>query len=387
VHVSWRRAKIAGQPSTYRFARRREHPPNTHTTTVPRYLIATFLARKHPYSAMAPTQSGSKYNEIDLTLSSPEPESKPRPQAPRQTRVPLPSHQARLVFERNPRPYGSMSRDKNEVGQPAAPVRNPVVPQQARPINPEHLSDIIKTTTPYALEEVLLNLCSVSPAFSNALVRGLAPHSSAAQGIISHHQRTLPKPVANPLKNGDDSYDVYMKMKQRLAPPKAALGGSQSVPRVQQELRRAPVISESDDDLGLPPLRTASRLPATRTPLKNLSRCSAAANRTPIPASSAQKLASARKPNVPKTKICVQCHDPYEDEDAVCMYHTGNKVKGQDGLIIWDCCHEDDEFPTGCQVGLHTSEKEPEERFSSQQKRPSASPAPRSVPQKRPRIF
>jgi hypothetical protein len=332
---------------------------------------------------MAPVQSGSKYNEIDLTLSSPEPESKPRPQvqAPRQTRVPLPSQQARLVFERTPRPYCSMSRVKNEAGQPAAPVR-----QQARSINPEHLSDIIKMTTPYALEEVLLNLCSVSPAFSNALVRGLAPHSSAAQGIISQHHRTLPKPVAKYPKIEDDSDDVYMQMKQRLAPPNAAPGGSQSVPRVKQELRRAPTSSGSDDDLGLPPPCTASRLPATRTPLKNLSSSSAVANRTPNPASSAQKLASARKPNVPKTKICVQCHDPYEDEDAVCLYHTGGKIKGQDGLIIWDCCHEEDDF-IGCHPGMHITEKEPEEGFSSQRKRPSASPAPGSVPQKRPRNF
>jgi hypothetical protein len=321
-------------------------------------------------------------------MSSPEPESKPRPQAqaPRQARVPLPSQQARLVFERDPRPYGSMSRVKNEAGQPGAFVRNPVVPRQARPINPEHLSNIIKTTTPYALEEVLLNLCSVSPAFSNALVRGLAPHSSAAQGIISQHQRTLPKPVANPPKEEDDSDDVYMQMKQRLAPPQAAPGGSQSMPHIKQELRRAPSNSSSDDDLGLPPPRTASRLPATRTPLKNLSSSSAAANRTPNPASSTQKLANARKPNVPKTKYCVQCHEPFQDEDAVCLYHTGQKITGQDGLIIWDCCHEDDDF-LGCHPGMHVTEKEQEEGFSFHRKQPSASPAPGSVPQKRPRNF
>jgi hypothetical protein len=359
---------------------------------------------------MAPAQTGSSLDNIlDLTLSSPEPDERPRPQAQARAQSRMPPQQARLVFERESRPY-NMSRLKNEDGQPAASMRNPVAPQQINPqqINPEHLREIIRTTSPHALETALLNFCRMSPALSHALVRALAPDSAAAQTMINQH---LANPVTRHHEIEDESDDVYARMKKCLAPPKATPGPSgsrhvtqshmsssshltpppprnyQSMPRMKQEMRSVNTTSDSDDDLRLPGAypRTAPRPPPTRTLLKNLSSSSAAFNRTPNPTPFAQRLTNAKTPVVFKTKICTQCRDPFEGEDAVCLYHTGKRTRGEDGSIIWDCCHEDGDFP-GCQPGIHTTEEQPEEEAFPQRKRPSASPTPGSVPQKRPRI-
>ncbi|OWY57823.1 hypothetical protein AALT_g4974 [Alternaria alternata] len=97
-----------------------------------------------------------------------------------------PHRQAQLYFGREQRPYG-MPNVKMEASQPVTSARNHVAPQTARPINPEHIKQIITTADPRALQRVLLELCQVSPAFSGALMRGLAPHSTSAQSIISQH--------------------------------------------------------------------------------------------------------------------------------------------------------------------------------------------------------
>jgi hypothetical protein len=364
---------------------------------------------------MAPAQSGSTWDDnfLDLTLEdSPEPESRPLPQAraraQAQSRTPL--QQARLVFERERQPY-EMSRVKDEAGQPAVAARSPVAPQEPRPIHPDHLSEIIKTTNPYALEQVILELCRASPALSNALVRGLAPHSSAAQAMINQHQKTLQKPKAN-ISEHEDSDDVYELTKNRLAARPTVPGpsssrhpslprkdgsshltpppprGSQSVPRVKQESQHVHTISDSDEDLRLPSHpRTAPRPPPTRTPLKHLSSSSTAANRTPGPVPFIQKLANSKKLPVPVARTCINCHEPYQDEDGVCLYHAGKLARGNDGMIIWDCCHEESDYP-GCQPGIHTTKKqeEEEEEVFSQQKRPSVSPGPSGAPRKRPRV-
>jgi hypothetical protein len=320
----------------------------------------------------------------------------------------MPPQQARLVFERDPRPYVT-SRVKTKPGQPAASAPRPVAPQQARPINPEHLSSILKTASPYALEDVLLKLCRASPALSNALVRGLAPHSAAAQSMINNYQKSLQQPKAAP-SGQEDSDDLYERAKKNLLgrpnvpgpsnsrhPQQLQTGssshatpppprGSQSVPRMKQELRQALTTSDSDDTLRLPiHPRTAPRPQAARTPLKHLSSMSAAANRTPNPVPFAQKLVNTKTPT-PVTKTCIQCGDPFRDENDSCLFHTGKKARGLDGSIEWDCCHEDLDFP-GCQPGTHTTMEKPEEELFPQRKRRSTSPAGDSMPQKRPRNF
>ena len=144
---------------------------------------------------MAPPQgNGNDFDTIDLTLSSPEPESLPRTkeQIRAPSRQPQPysewPHSAPHVkqelhpFFRARQENGHLPRIKPEPGQPsrvqknssslAASSRAPGSPQQIRQIHPNHLDEILATTNSNDLRKVLLELCQLSPALSGALVRG-----------------------------------------------------------------------------------------------------------------------------------------------------------------------------------------------------------------------
>ncbi|KAG9191832.1 hypothetical protein G6011_10566 [Alternaria panax] len=168
---------------------------------------------------MAPSQThpdwdslnSNGYQTIDLTLSSPEPEPEPRRRPQPRSQPRPPQRQAQLYFGREPRPYG-IPNVKMEASQPMASARNPVAPQPARPINPEHIKQIIDTADPRALQKLLLQLCQVSPAFSGALVRGLAPQSTIAQAMISKHRMRSQQP-----EHDEESDEIYEATKMKLA--------------------------------------------------------------------------------------------------------------------------------------------------------------------------
>lgn len=349
------------------------------------------------------------HQTIDLTLSSPEPEPEPRRQPqPRQQQMP-PHRQAQLYFGREQRPYG-MPNVKMEASQPVTSARNHVAPQTARPINPEHIKQIITTADPRALQRVLLELCQVSPAFSGALMRGLAPHSTSAQSIISQHWIRSRQPDVK-AQDDEDSDDIYKAAKLRLARSvhpaqnhsnhhaqsrEESRGralqesyGSSSTPRVKRETRGRSA-SNSDSELHLPGAypRTTPHLPTLRTPIRTTPGHRPTFSQSPrLLTKVTPQPTSISKAPAPSTKTCIVCHEQFVDVNAPCVSHAGRKIRQVDGSVMWDCCGEDDDHP-GCNFyGQHVTKEEPDGDGLIQRKRPSVSPGPSRPTQKRPRAF
>ena len=348
-------------------------------------------------------RNADAYHAIDLTGSSPEPEPQPRPrQQPR-----APTRQTQLYFGHQPRPYG-MSRVKNEPGtHQAAFVRNPADQQQVRPINPMHLKMIIETTNPHALQNVLLELCEVSPVFSGALVRGLAPHSISAQELLNQYRTDSYEPNAG-VHDEDDSDETYETMKKKLSRPTLATPqssrlpgqvhggrsngappnpyGSQSVPRVKLEAQR-PSTPGSDGELRRPSRssHSAPRASSSRTPLQNLPESSSTAGRTPHAGYSSQRLVEYNRTPVRAAKTCIKCHEPFTDDTEPCIFHPGTRMRLEDSSVVWDCCQEG-MYSAGCDFGgSHITENDATADPPMQRKRPSESPVPEGARQKRPR--
>ena len=340
---------------------------------------------------------------IDLTLSSPEPEPQARPQ-PR-----APPRYTQTYFSREPRHY-SMSRVKHEAGQASGSVRRPVAPQRSRPIDPEHLKHIINTTDRHDLQNVLLDLCKISPAFSGALVRGLAPHSAFAQRMMDQH-RTNTQASGNYRFNesdsdgvsDDDQYEEQREMMRKLAvqagPPSHRTGaplqtqhynlprptpqyqGPHSVPRIKREYN-GPFGYGSDNNPSFQGAyqQTALRPTAIRSPLQNLHGSSPSIYRTSKQISSFQGPSDVRKAPPAEVKTCIKCNEPFTGV-AACIYHPGKEIMQPDGTVVWDCCYDDS---LGCQfAGEHTTRKDLEDT-SSQQNGPNSSPGPEDRRQKRP---
>jgi hypothetical protein len=308
---------------------------------------------------------------IDLTLSSPEPEQRPR-MPPQQQRLPS-------YFKHEPRSnFGGSTRVKDERGPQGSRLRGSQ--SHARPVNPQHLAQIIDTSNPRAVKSVLLELCRVSPALSGAVARGLAPHSTFAQRIIRQDQQTLRASTSRPVKQ-EKSYedDVYERAKRRLAAQtsmtkssqnrgqsqstfQGAHGarptGSQSVPRIKRERHFDMADSDSDLDQYIPhefPL-SAQRAKTDRLPLPYTSN-SNTVNRTTKPFSLAERLAHVHEGSGTRTatKTCRQCHNLVEDEVGLCSYHPGGPEVTAAGAVICAACNEPwvDE---GCMVGMHDTQ-------------------------------
>jgi hypothetical protein len=360
---------------------------------------------------MAPSQAHpdwdslntSSYQTIDLTLSSPEPEPEPRRRPPPRPQPRPPQRQAQLYFGREPRPYG-MSNVKMEASRSVNSAQNPVAPQPARPINPEHIKQIIDTADPRALRRVLLELCQVSPAFSGALVRGLAPHSTSAQDMISQNRMRSQQPKVK-TQDDEESDDIYQETKMKLARsvhqtpnhskyPAQSRGdggsrapreshGSSSTAQIKRETREESV-SEAEPEPRLP-----GAYPRTQqTPIRNPPSHPSTFNQTPRILTKVTPLpTSINKASAPTPQTCTVCHELFVDVNAPCVSHSGRKMRQGDGSIVWECCGEDIDHP-GCDFsGQHVTGEESEEDTHIRQKRPSALPGPNRSTQKRPRAF
>ncbi|KAJ4324050.1 hypothetical protein N0V94_001552 [Neodidymelliopsis sp. IMI 364377] len=191
---------------------------------------------------------------IDLTLSSPEPEPRARPQAN--------AHQRQQQPATGPKQEtGSSSRGVDygiRYAQEQDGSRSRNAPQlQPRQIHPQHVTQIIDSSNPRALRQVVLQLCKTSPALSGAIVRGLAPYSSYAQTLIRSQQaksqiqttravKTEPKPNAQ---------DAYERMKKTLATSSSGQGSG-----VRSHGDRLSGISENRDGLRVPKTHTTPRV-------------------------------------------------------------------------------------------------------------------------------
>lgn len=359
--------------------------------------------------ARSQTDADWGYGEtIDLTLSSPEPEPQSRPQ-PR-----APPRFTQTYFSREPR-HHSMPRVKYEAGQTSGSVRMPVAPQRSRPIDPEHLKQIISTTNPHDLQKVLLDLCKISPAFSGALVRGLSPHSVFAQRMMNQH-RASTQVSGNYRSNGtdsdggsyDDQYEEYHENLRKPAlptapptvPPLHRSGassqtqnynlprptpqshGSHSVPRNKTEYQgQSGYGSDNNTSSQGAYQQTTPRPVSVRSPFQKPPSSSPSIYRTSTQIPSIQGRSQVSK--VPNSKTCIKCKEPFTGS-AACIYHPGKRIV-KNNSRVWDCCDRYVDDDLGCEfAGEHTTEEDLEEHTLNQQKRPSASPDPEGRRQKRP---
>ena len=270
--------------------------------------------------------------------------------------------------------------------------------QSARQVHPQHIARLIDTSNPGALRSVVLELCKISPALSGALARGLAPHSTFAQGLIKQQQHaSTSRPVKKEDGNDPDSYE---RMKQRLAGRQSMKGssanriqspstvadahrpryaGSQSAPR----MKRAPPpdMGDSDSDLdsfipgsfsssvqqakpdrlSVPDTRSSTvfRAPKLRVP-----------NLTPL----SERLARARE--TPKVKAekesCTLCHKTIEDDVETCFYHPSVVVDADGDQVCGNCSEPLEDM--GCLLGMHVSESEARMSQAGRAESPSKRP-------------
>ncbi|EUC48620.1 hypothetical protein COCMIDRAFT_23597 [Bipolaris oryzae ATCC 44560] len=320
-------------------------------------------------------RNGPETDTIDLTLSSPEPEF--WSPSPTREQIRAPPQQSHLSFgptyntSRVKQESGHVPRIKSDPGQPshiqttsaqpsrgmmsfgqsATSSRNLVAPQQARPINPSHIQSIISTVSPYVLQTVLVELCQISPAFSGALVRGLAPHSTSARNMINQHRMEIDRNFAYEAMNTTSSSGRYTSQGNQRSYIRQHPYGSHTIPRIKREPHR-PTTPSSDSELRRPgPSSQKVALPAaTRLPLHHLTGGSPSSNITSNAATVTQRTDEVQKTTPNVTKTCTKCHESFSGDEEPCIYHPGRKIKQEDGTIIWSCCQED-MLSVGCDFG------------------------------------
>ena len=317
---------------------------------------------------------------IDLTLSSPEPEIKPQPQ--------VNAHlQHKQSAARPKQESESSSRNVHNEGdysQRQGPTRSGNVPQQQpRQVHPQHVRQIIDTSSPRALRHVVLQLCKTSPALSGAIARGLAPHSAYAQSLIRGQQTQSQVPTTQRTKfeHGSNRQDSYERMEKRLEPSSSTqdsvsrphiyrppvasedrdglrMPSSQTAPRVKREYQGSPTDSDKSTDIVDFPVverDVLRREPRTRTPAVDSSR------HPPTTHLSATRLTVHRPTHNRalnlKPKLCLQCGEMFKEGEINCYYHPGReKPTGTRDTPKYMCCGK---FPgePGCVFGRHTSER------------------------------
>lgn len=384
---------------------------------------------------MGPQQGQSSRNAhveaIDLTLSSPEPEARPQ----HHTNRPLQQQQPAGVSRQEPRTSYKRAHNGDEHSQRQTPTGDGNVPQQQQPrrINPQHLKQIIDTSSHRALRHVVLQLCKTSPALSGALARGLAPHSPYAQQLIrgqqarslsqSHHSRSQSyrsqaqdlhqshrqshhQIKTEPRPNGQDAYD---RMKKRLGP-----SSSTQSPAARPNIHRPPSVHGNRDGLRLPSSHTSPKVkheyqnsPTDSDDSTNIVDFPAIERDAHIHNSNArvstghvsrqrsgawpegEELTVRRRPaehSAPdqKPKMCLQCGEFPKEGDVNCFHHTEHtELTGYDDIPKYTCCGRFEGEP-GCRIGHHLYEST---GFLTNSKRPSPSPYGGSQWSKKPRVL
>jgi hypothetical protein len=293
---------------------------------------------------------------VDLTGSSPEPETRPR----------IPPQQQRLPTYFKSKPRTDIS------GNTSASFASGPKQQRRRRINPYHMEQIVNSTDSDALRGVLLNLCKVSPALSEAIARGLAPHSAYAQGLMRQQGQTLGPSVSRPFKaeiSEDDAryahvkQQVLQKKALRMSPSPSSSrtpkSSSARMPQTEPRVKRERQPDEFETHQGSAPILSvpgaypsSARQPTPlRSPLRESS-SSTVANRTSKPTFVSTTLAHHEKPKaVVGPTFCQNCHQTIENEFESCFYHPGRCIM-VDGVETCQSCNEP-VSDLGCKMDLH----------------------------------
>jgi hypothetical protein len=359
---------------------------------------------------------------IDLTFSSPEPEVRHQHRTNNHThhqQPAMPSSIHELPIVRR----AMHSSDKRSQQRGSANVSQ----QHPRQIKPQHIKQMIDTSSHRALREVVLQLCITSPALSGALARGLAPRSSWARGLMQQagSQTRTQHTIKTEPRASEQDVQVHDHPTQRLGSSKAPQSSTSqsrtqphSTERQNQDgLRRPPIIkrehrpnsANSDDSSNILDFSATGRigLPDRQPPHRHATAGSSSGDRShanPGPshqiitanveprrgslANSAVQGSSVRPRSTHlsapdhKPKLCLQCHELFGEGDDDCFYHPGGKLPARHGDVPQYACCDRFEGEPGCRKGLHISERT---GTFTNTKRPSPSQHDASQLLKRPR--
>ncbi len=330
---------------------------------------------------------------IDLTLSSPEPESQPQ--------ITPQKSQLTDYFKKESRSYNTpyVNHEQDQRGSSFQSVRKD---HQTRHASPGNINQIINTSDPMVLKKVLLELCQMSPALRGAVTRGLASHSRKQHGI--KREREVMQTPASQKLNVHKSYRPYESVKQTPAVivnmdpdrssnlrgshtqhqsirrPTQTPAPSQFVSHVKREYPLAlPGSGSDEDELHVPGSfpRSAQRVNSASS-AQDAQQSSSASNRGTKALSLSERLAIIKQEKSAAPKRCAQCGELFLSEEDMCIYHPGYRISQANGEDVWSCC----KFPVeaiGCDNGKHI---DPENRF----KRSSVSPSPDWMQQKQPKL-
>lgn len=389
-----------------------------HRDTCYSYLFWRCSAHSLSLLSMGPQQGREGHVEaIDLTFSSPEPEARPHAQA---NRI-LQQHQPSDVVKQQ---IGSSYRSARSDSQRPGATRSGNVPQQhSRRVNPQHVKQIIDTSSSRALRSVVLQLCKSSPALSGAIARGLAPHSPWAQALIrgqqaqsqAHRQSQVQSQPTIKLEPRSSEQDAYDRMKQRLgssngvhssnvraaaqtsAPRHTSHDASENIDglrvppslRKPQAVKREPQTSPTDSDdstniVDFPAMEQEARKQECRHNAAGSSHSRSQSSTTLSAAGFAARERSIHH-NEPdhKPQLCRQCGELFNSANMNCEFHPDRLASARPGDIAqYSCCNRFEGEP-GCSFGQHQAESV---GHLTNAKRPSPTPYVDSQWYKKPRV-
>jgi len=353
---------------------------------------------------------------IDLTFSSPEPEVRRQHQINNHTHHQQPARPSSI--REPPVLYQNMpSSDTHTQRRGSANVSQ----QHPRLIKPQHIKRMLDTSSHRALQEVVLQLCTTSPALSGAIARGLAPRSSWALGLMQQagSQTRTHHTIKTEPRASEQDVRAHALQTQRLGSSKAPQSSTSqsrthhhSTERQKQDgLRLPPIIkrehrpgsANSDDSNNILDLSATGRIgPPDRQPShRHATAGSSSRDRShanpglssrnvtvgsssglhanpesshrQVTTSSKSRPGSLANPAVQgssarpgstrlsapdhKPKLCLQCHELFGEDDKNCFYHPGDKLLARRGDVPQYACCDKFEGEPGCKYGRHVSER------------------------------
>jgi hypothetical protein len=364
-------------------------PPTPHCTSSQPWGRRPPLATSHSMAFQRPTNARPPANDVetvDLTLSSsPEPDRQPKqPQSQSQSqrqhnRYPdqprLPSHLKKEHGKTPIRSNGaSSSSSRSQIAAAAA------APHPLPSVSADHIRQIINSSPPQKIAQLLLDLCKSSPALSGAVARGLAPHSSWAQHTINDYQRRTGLPrVKSGLGKPSSSAATLLKP----SPDNRSYGSPRTPhPKVPVKSELDTLEPESDDSLS--DLDTLLEEHSRSNTAKSVAGPSSI-NRTATyytPTSSHASRSGGRsalsvrvKPEPKDTaQSCMQCNKTIQPGTS-CLFHVGRTKLGPNKIALWTCCSRPVDT-AGCCAGEHMPLRES-----------TRDPTPTSTGPKKPRLI
>jgi hypothetical protein len=320
---------------------------------------------------------------IDLTISP----DLPIPQSRRPQQQPLSNY-----FKSKSRDTSSfeISGPESSGPEPETAPQPEAAPRAEVSIHPNQLRQIIATSNPVALQNVVLDLCAMSPALSRAIARGLASHSTYAKNIITAYhnkgkgpsvkavpgapQRKAFPPTPHPVKMEPNYHRKTFKEENRASIPVTPKLHSAINPS-RNDIIELLTDSEDDEDLRLFPKNhhvpiNGSRSAYTARPVRKVEEPGPIHLKHESPGSARASLMNRDSPTIgrgsqqthPEPKSdgvlnCKNCKRLFEDVGhSACIYHPGRKIttETEDGrrMPVYSCCRRPI-YSDGCQSGSH----------------------------------